>query len=239
MQKSRFDDRNVRIVLWNVALLVFTLFLPAVESLKSLQYVIVKNMSFQITTTKSRSPSFNDLAKNITPYTFYALWALRLIPLSGIFYAVYPLLGPKDDLSDIPLTPSQRSLLGLEPSARPASPAIGNYVTPPRYARSITPTSNRSQSGSPYSGRSSVGSAVGNTYSPSASPLLHKAIGQNRRQSVGASTGYAKAMNETSLALGTNTSSLSGGRGNASVGLNNKWLFEKGRSSPGRRAILS
>jgi len=248
MQKSRFDDRNVKIVLWNVALLVFTLFLPAVDSLRSLQYVSQESTPLETFTHKYRlcSPSFNDLAKTITPYTFYALWAVRLIPLSGIFYAIYPLLGPKDDLADIPLTPSQRSLLGLDPSLRPASPAIGNYVTPPRYARSITPSSNRS-TGSPFSGRSSVGSAVGNApYSPSASPLLHKAIGQNRRQSIGASasTGYAKAMNETSLALGANLNTQSpggggSGRGNASLGLNNKWLFEKGRGSPRRGGVMS
>jgi len=53
-----------------------------------------------------------------------------------------------------------------------------------------------------------------------------------------AATGYSKAMSETSLALGANTQGSGGGRGNASVGLNNKWLFEKGRSSP-RRSVLS
>lgn len=50
-------------------------------------------------------------------------------------------------------------------------------------------------------------------------------------------------MNETSLALGVNLSPGGGGsgsgRGNASVGLNNKWLFEKGRGSPRRGGVMS
>lgn len=40
MQASRFDDRNIKTVLWNVALLVLTLFLPAIETLKALQCVL-------------------------------------------------------------------------------------------------------------------------------------------------------------------------------------------------------
>lgn len=187
----------------------------------------------------SRSPSLTDFAKIAAPYTFYIIWAIRLVPISGIFYALYPLLGPKDDLADIPLTPSQRALLGLEPSVKPATPT-GNYITPPRYARSVTPSS-RSASGSPFSGRESIGSGVGSTYSPTASPLLHKAIGQKvRRQSLGASVAlqYPKGLNETSLALTTGTSSP-GGRNNASVGLNNRWLYEKGRGSPGMRAVYT
>jgi nucleoporin POM34 len=176
------------------------------------------------------------LTNNIAPYTSYTLYVLRLIPAAGIFHALYPLWKRRnDDLSDIPLTPSQRSLLGLEPSTKPDSPAIGNYVTPPRYARSVTPSSNRSNSGSPFSGRDSVGSGIGNTYSPTASPLLHKAIGREaRRQSLGASTSlqYPRALNEPSTALAIGSGSPGGIRSNASVGLNNRWLYEKGRNSP-------
>ena len=38
MQATRFDDRNVRTVLWNVLFLIITFLLPTVESLKALQY---------------------------------------------------------------------------------------------------------------------------------------------------------------------------------------------------------
>lgn len=189
----------------------------------------------------SSSPSIDNLAKSIGPYAIYLLWTIRLIPATGIIYAIYPLLAPKDDLSDIPLTPSQRSLLGLQPAVNPATPG-SRYITPPRYARSVTPRSDNSRSGSPFSGRDSVGSTAGTTYSPNASPLLHKAVGREaRRQSLGAATslGYTKSMTESSTALVTGTPSPNGGRNNASVGLNNRWLYEKGRGSPAMRSVYS
>ncbi len=52
---------------------------------------------------------------------------------------VIPYISKKDEIPDIPLTPSQRSLLGLKPSAQASpSPAVsaGSFVTPPRYRRS-------------------------------------------------------------------------------------------------------
>lgn len=60
---------------------------------------------------------------------------------------VLPYISSKDDLQDIPLTPSQRVLLGLPASDRPSSvPTAGGpgYITPPRYRRdggTNTPTS--------------------------------------------------------------------------------------------------
>jgi len=38
MQATRFDDRNIRTVLWNVLFLIITFLIPSVESLKALQY---------------------------------------------------------------------------------------------------------------------------------------------------------------------------------------------------------
>jgi len=38
MQATRFDDRNIRTVLWNVLFLIITFLLPTVESLKAIQY---------------------------------------------------------------------------------------------------------------------------------------------------------------------------------------------------------
>ena len=103
---------------------------------------------------------------------------------------------------DIPLTPTQRSLLGLDPTAT-LSPSPGTqqqYVTPPRYPRSPTsrnisplattsrsPGSNYSTSitNSPSFGREGSDSPGGNL---AASPLWQKSLGKSaamRRSSYG------------------------------------------------------
>lgn len=180
--------------------------------------------------------------KPIIPYSYYVLLILRTLPLLGIAYACKPLLQNADDLSDIPLTPSQRALLGLDPASRAATPG-SDYITPPRYARSTTPRSNGgSQSGSPASGRDSIRGSPGTSYSPSASPLLHKAINRDAgsRRSFGSPSAsvFGKSMSESSMGFGFNSPSPTNNRG-ASVGLNNRWLYEKGRGSPGLRSVYS
>ena len=75
------------------------------------------------------------------------------LPLAGtaallaynIFTALLPLLGPKDDLADIPLTPTQRALLGLEPGPAGTAATAGvagtagiAAITPPRYSLSAS-----------------------------------------------------------------------------------------------------
>lgn len=69
---------------------------------------------------------------------------VRFILLSNIYFALRPILpyvSKPDTIEDIPLTPSQRALMGLprSKSNTPTSPAgegSANYITPPRYRRS-------------------------------------------------------------------------------------------------------
>lgn len=71
---------------------------------------------------------------------------VRLILLSNIYFALRPILpyvSQQDSVEDIPLTPSQRALMGLprSQSNTPNSQAqagagTANYVTPPRYRKS-------------------------------------------------------------------------------------------------------
>ena len=73
--------------------------------------------------------------------TFYSLLLIRLFLVGNIVLALRPLIpaiSSKDQIVDIPLTPSQRSLLGLDPSisSTPATPQSAGYITPPRYRRS-------------------------------------------------------------------------------------------------------
>lgn len=196
------------------------------------------------------------LLKSCGPYPHYAILALRLCLLLNIAWACAPLFQPNDDLSDIPLTPSQRALLGLKPSS--ASLTQGQeYTTPPRYTRSSTPRSNASAhiaaSGSPNSlrgspsslERSTMGQSRGASGSPySVSPLMHKALGTStsRRLSFTSSSpqdlpALGQSANGTNALPATPTNGLANGK--ASVGLNNKWLYERGRGSPSGRGLFT
>jgi len=200
---------------------------------------VLSELSFQCTTlTCGCSPGIDEFFKSLSPYASYALLLLRTIPVCGIAYACTPLLRRKDDLADIPLTPSQRALLGLNPSARPATPG-STYITPPRYVKSSPRSDSRGQSGSPFSPRdSSFGSPMGAMpQSPSASPLFHKTVEREagRRLSLGADGQMGMSRNFVdSMNFLPSTPSPTTGRG-ASVGLNNRWLYEKGRQSSGVR----
>lgn len=181
--------------------------------------------------------------KAVMQYGYYPLNICRLILVFKIIYAFSPLLNHKDDLSDIALTPSQRALLGLEPNSRAATPG-SQYITPPRYGRSSTPRSrSRSQSRSPFFGHDSLrATGAATSYSPSASPLFQKTIGRDvtRRLSYGTPSplGFSRAANDSSSSLTAPTPSPTTGKG-ASVGLNSRWLYEKGRPGSGIGSIYT
>lgn len=160
----------------------------------------------------------------------------------NIFVALYPLFRPKDDLSDIPLTPSQRALLGLDPTVTPPATPGTQYITPPRYrlssaSRQASPAS-RGTSPLPASGPLSSGrrASMGASFSPSASPLFQKAVTSGNRESVRRqSFGSPSPLSSSSPFRDSLSSSI--GRGPASpspvgskrssLGLSNKWLYEK------------
>jgi nucleoporin POM34 len=182
---------------------------------------------------------------DLKQHSDWATLALSAIPLLSIFLALLPLLLPKDDLSDIPLTPAQRKLLGLPPaSPRPDTPN-SVYSTPPRYSRTPSLAGSPAARSSPLSNIASPGSAskLGgggpspskfvDTYSPSsASPLLHKAVSGGRRASFGSSSALG-ASTASSLFSDTPSTPTPAGGKRSSVGLNSKWLYEKGRRSSG------
>ncbi|MCJ1365915.1 hypothetical protein MMC16_005040 [Acarospora aff. strigata] len=131
-----FGEKNVKILVWNVVCLVLTWLLENLTGLSSV---------YKMLAMSSR-------------YPFYLVLFFRLILLYNIGKALYPLARPKDEMLDIPLTPSQRALLGLDPNATPPLTSGQQYVTPPRYQRSRggTPGSRHSSlPGSPLAGRDS------------------------------------------------------------------------------------
>jgi nucleoporin POM34 len=178
------------------------------------------------------------------PYSFVAVVLVRLLFAFNIATALLPLLRRyyPDDIADIPLTPSQRASMGLKAGAGPASTyASPNYVTPPRYQRSTPRSSSFSQdrgSQSPLTGspRGSFGMSGSNSpFSPGASagsPLFQKAMSGSatKRLSYGASPMGSSLFGDSSSSVGPGTPTPSTGK--ASVGLNNKWLYEKRRDSP-------
>lgn len=170
-------------------------------------------------------------------YDWVPIALLRLLLVFNISLAVLPLFREPDNLSDIPLSPSQRQLLGLDPgSGKPGTPKT-EFITPPRYQRS-TP---RSQS--PASGRDGSGvrgSDKKDSFSPAGSPLWARTVAnENRRSSlgresplVGNRSGLRESFGESSIFVpGTPSPS----RGNISgLALNSRWLYER-RSSSGTR----
>ncbi|GAB7347020.1 hypothetical protein MBLNU459_g3167t2 [Dothideomycetes sp. NU459] len=232
---SVFNSDNIHQIAMNGLLLVASVFSPNIFTPASLLALL----------------------NSFEPYTAYALIATRLLILLNIAAACAPLFRPKDDLSDIPLTPSQRSLLGLSPSLAPLTPGQ-QYTTPPRYTRSSTPRSNASAhiaaSGSPSSfrggspsslDRSTMGHSRPASGSPySSSPLVQKALGTSAARRLS----FTPSSPQDLAALPLSANGTTGvpvppatgiANGKASVGLNSKWLYERGRSSPSGRGLIT
>lgn len=179
------------------------------------------------------------------------LLLVYVLALLNIGKALLPLIQNRDELVDIPLSPTQRSLLGLDPRATPPPTPGTQYITPPRYPRSPTPRNmspaTRSSSaystpitGSPSFGREGSDSPLGNA----GSPLWQKAMGKTReaarRSSYGSPSPLGPGLGgrEGSVLGAPSTPSPSTGRG-TTVGLNSKWLYNKGRSSSGSRGMYT
>ncbi|PVI04338.1 hypothetical protein DM02DRAFT_640041 [Periconia macrospinosa] len=180
------------------------------------------------------------------PYRGWIVNSFRVILLLNILIALYPLVLTyyPDDLADIPLTPSQRLSMGLDPNVTtPQTPGSAyqspNYITPPRYQKS-TPRSSFSNQGSqsPLSGSPRASMANSTSDSPfssnnAGSPLFQKAVGggsSSTRLSFGGTPMGNSFFSDSSSSATPGTPTPGGGR--ASVGLNNKWLYEKRRDSP-------
>ncbi|KAJ9617175.1 hypothetical protein H2200_000896 [Cladophialophora chaetospira] len=227
-------------------------------------------------------------ASSISSTVLLLVRLLFCINIALLLRPVLPYAPAQDDISDIPLTPSQRQLLGLAPSTQstPASAdSPASYITPPRYRRvsnspyaadDSDPTDRRSisanYSASPLStSRYTLGfsptpsqsvarrTASGSPFSPSptASPLLHKAINNQSQSQISdidfnAST-FSPFGNSTTSGFGGSTlgrsqsmrerqrpkrESLEPGspspvRGPQILpGVNYKWLYDKGRKLP-------
>ncbi|KAI4258506.1 MAG: hypothetical protein L6R42_005052 [Xanthoria sp. 1 TBL-2021] len=230
---STFDESNIHRIVWNIGFVV---------SLYLLQNLL-----------QSYPGTLSILLSNSSQsYLRASIFYTTLLPIYNIVIALWPLCRGHDLVTDVALTPSQRALLGLDPNATPPPTSGTRYVTPPRYARSPTPrndsgASNRSRHSSPSktpfsrkdrSSESPFGNSE-NLFSPSASPLWQKSMlgsgrDARRRSSMGTPSPLGPGKDNGSLWM-PNTPSPATGKGGASVGLNNRWLYERGRTDSGRR----
>ncbi|KAK4031601.1 nuclear pore complex component-domain-containing protein [Parachaetomium inaequale] len=230
-----FSEKNIRQIVYNAVALV---------SVGLLRQVVLPFV-----------PSWA-ISPVLKQYSSWITATLILVPLINIVFALLPLYRPQDDLSDIPLTPAQRKLLGLPPSSRPATPN-SVYSTPPRYSRTPSlagsPASIKSYTSSPLSNMASPGSGQYSSprfgtspsklnapqYSPSTvSPLLHKAMGGGRTTSFGSTSPLNASTASSGYGDGPGTPTPATGK-RSTVSLNNKWLYEKGRRGSGSNWLHS
>nr|POE72861.1 nucleoporin pom34 [Quercus suber] len=213
--KTRFDNTNMRTILANAIFLIASLIL---------EYALQK--------TLPRSQ-----LHAMSPYPATAMLLLRLFFLFQIATALAPWFRKQDLCEDVPLTPAQRAMLGLPPMSRPATPSEKEqYVTPPRYSRSGTPRSSGSSSlraqvsGSPLSGRGTPMKPGTSFFDITGSPSsAFRGSGERRRLSYTTTQSSPLGISDFDATGSVNTPTKSN---KASVGLNNKWLYEKSRSSP-------
>lgn len=220
-----FGDRNIKRLAWNGTALIATWVFGNTFKSYSLQ---LQNSS------------------QYSTYPDISLLILQLVFIFNILMALYPLIRPKDNLSDIPLTPTQRALLGLDPSATPPPTPGSTYITPPKYrlsgSRAASPASRGASPLSTSASASGRRVSSGALFSPSTSPLLHKAVSNGGRDSgrrpsfgspspLGRSSPFREStFRESSLgsSMGPATPSPVGGK-RVSIGLSNKWLYERSR----------
>lgn len=182
-------------------------------------------------------------AKDSIPYTNWIVGLIRLLFLFNIGQALRPLALRyyPDEIADIPLTPSQRQSMGLDPNVQsPRTPgsayASPNYVTPPRYQKS-TPRSSFGTPGDRYSPvngspRASMSKSTSNSpFSPSTGSSLFRDSATKRLSYDRDSPLSNSLFSESSSGITPGTPTP--GIGKATVGLNNKWLYEKQRGSRG------
>ncbi|KAF9250573.1 hypothetical protein LCP9604111_3475 [Penicillium roqueforti] len=212
---ATFDQKNVKKLVWNGAALILSWTFGST----------FKSYLRQILDT-------NHIYQEIP------LLILQLFFVFNVIVALSPLFRPTDDLSDIPLTPTQRSLLGLDPAATPPATPGTVFVTPPRYRLSSRKASPASRQPSPISANASFSerrSSISTPFSPVSSPLLYKAMSNGgresiQRQSFGSSSPLTRSnsFGESTMSMGPGTPSpLMGKRG--SLGVKNKWLYERSR----------
>ncbi|KAI1821571.1 nuclear pore complex component-domain-containing protein [Xylaria intraflava] len=218
-EASTFTEKNIKRIVFNILLV--------------LGWVILHTFIEKALPSRRSAP-------HIRTYYKYLYYAFLALPLTNILMNLLPLVRAKDDLSDIPLTPGQRRLMGLPPASAPPTPG-SVYSTPPRYLRtpsaSGSAASRRSFSSSPILTRSPSGQETptpagnGSIIASPSNQLLQKAMFGARRSSFGSSSPLGASISTTGSSIfggGPESPSPSPSGKRSSVGLNSKWRYNKG-----------
>ncbi|KAK9369566.1 nuclear pore complex component-domain-containing protein [Lipomyces kononenkoae] len=137
--KTEFTQTTSRKMFQNgIALLVYSVAISWLKKWTFMQELWAVNETF---------------AKNMT----YIGALLQLLFLWNILDGLIRLLRPQDKLEDVPLTPNQRKLMGLDASVKTSSPA--NPLTPPKYVKTY-PQSRESPGVSPLLKKSMADAVV-------------------------------------------------------------------------------
>ncbi|RMZ79274.1 hypothetical protein DV737_g3485, partial [Chaetothyriales sp. CBS 132003] len=151
----------------------------------------------------------------------YVLYGLLLLFLANILLSLRPLLPYSKPTSydDIPLTPSQRQLLGLPASNAPTaqlnsggSANTSPFITPPRYSRRLSSSSASHSPASQLTGGSGGSmdrfSVLGN-YSPSPLSASRYALGMSSGVN-GSASAHRRATSGSPFSPGLSTSNMTG-----------------------------
>lgn len=234
---STFNEHNIRRIACNGSALLALLYAYAqYDSLVSRISIDSMRPKQRKKLTRCRHSPTTSPYLSSSPLSLLILVALLLLSYN-ILTALLPLMRPPDNLTDIPLTPTQRALLGLDPNATPPITPGTTYITPPRYQLSSTPGSGspRGSVGSDGSGmmrRAGTGGSTGRLTdrgdSPMASPLWGKQRKVRQRESFG-TPGEGKKGSPLGMSGSGSPLAIGGGGSPAHRMLNNKWLFERGK----------
>ena len=149
--RNDFNLNSIYAVFTNAFALAFTFWGIGFFQQLSVDGTVSKNQLTMDSLERIDSWSGVQIATYINPT--HPIWAIRAILVTNIVLACQPILpyfNKPDTIEDIPLTPSQRALLGL-PRSQSNTPVgtagTAKYITPPRYRRSSpsytgTPQSN-------------------------------------------------------------------------------------------------
>ncbi|EEQ28973.1 hypothetical protein McanCB56680_007300 [Microsporum canis] len=226
---SSVNERTIRRVLWNAGTLIFTGFIGNTYK----QYSLAIGSFLQI-------PTYPDIV----------LLVVRLLLFINIAMTLYPIYRAPDQVSDIPLTPSQRALLGLDPNSTPPATPGAEYITPPRYR--VSSSSRRRSSGSwgssPFSATEDSPSRNhpdSPPFSPSGSPLFQKGFRSGgRERGRRNSFGSPSPLGRTSIgardgsSLRAPSSPTPFGKVSSPV-MTQKWLFERSLMSSSNGSVFS
>ncbi|KAL0640033.1 hypothetical protein Q9L58_000861 [Maublancomyces gigas] len=197
--EKAFTDTTFHRLMLNSIALFLTWFVPALLK--------------QSTAVARLTPSGPALAT----YTTYAIYLSRAVLLWNILDAGYKFLRPADEFTDIPLTPEQRKLFGLNPDTPLSATASGGaFVTPPRYTKSTT----SSRSGSPNFGVSTSSPNMARNAAATPPPMTPSPLRMGGAVERRTSGGFG------SLVFG-GSPVASGKVGSSSVVPGNKWIYEK------------